>query len=264
MYINSNGVRLHVKDQGEGSPALIFLHYWGGSSSTWDAVVAALPSHWRIVRPDLRGWGNSQQTPPVQQSLSFTLDDFAADVMAIVDTLGLEHYVLIGHSMGGKIAQLIASRQPAGLVGLILVAPAPPGPLQLPAQALAAMATAYESEASVNGAIDHMLTAKPLSQDQRHQVVEDSLRGSPAAKTAWPQVTSREDISQHVASISVPTWVIAGALDKVDPVATLHSHLLSKIPHAQLHVLAETGHLSPLESPNQVAQLINAFITAIL
>ena len=66
-----------------------------------------------------------------------------------------------------------------------------------------------------------MLTAKALSPKDREQVIEDSLRGAPQAKAAWPRSTSLEDITRDVAAIDVPTIVIAGELDRVDSVGTL-------------------------------------------
>jgi pimeloyl-ACP methyl ester carboxylesterase len=146
---------------------------------------------------------------------------------------------------------------------LVLVAPSPPVPLRLPPDALAAMESAYVSQASVEATIDGMLSVKRLSRAHRQQVIEDSLRGGPEAKAAWPRHASQEDISREVASIDVPTTVIAGELDRVDSVATLRDELLPRIPHAQMHVLPGTGHLSPLESPDQVAALIHAFISDI-
>jgi len=57
MKISSNGVQIHVDDQGKGTP-IVFLHYWGGSSRTWDDVIAALEGNYRTIAPDLRGWGD--------------------------------------------------------------------------------------------------------------------------------------------------------------------------------------------------------------
>jgi pimeloyl-ACP methyl ester carboxylesterase len=260
MKMTANGFDIQVTDQGSGMPALVFLHYWGGSSRTWDDVVAALPSRYRTVRPDLRGWGDSTPTQGSQAPQGYALNDFVADAVALVDELGLNDYVLIGHSMGGKIAQLFASKRPKGLTGLILIAPAPPGPLNLPPQAMVAMASAYDSAQSVEQALEHMLTAKALSPAHHRQVIADSLRGAPDAKKAWPASTSREDITQLVRAIDVPTLVIAGEADRVDSVATLTSELLPHIPQAVLHTLPGTGHLSPLEAPIAIATLIADFV----
>ncbi|WP_144141283.1 alpha/beta fold hydrolase [Paraburkholderia sp. BCC1884] len=257
MKIDSNGVHIHVRELGFDSaetPALVFLHYWGGSSRTWDDVIAALPNVYRTIAPDHRGWGDSDQP-----ASGYALADLADDARRVIDALAPRRFVLIGHSMGGKVAQLLASRRPQGLAGLVLVAPSPPVPLSLPPEALAAMEGAYTSRASVEATLDGMLSARPLSPARRQQVIDDSLRGAAAAKTAWPRATSQEDISREVASIEVPTLVIAGELDRVDSVATLEAELLPRVPQAVMHVLPGTGHLSPLESPDEIATLIHAF-----
>lgn len=257
MNIQVNDMSLHVIDQGSGTPTLLFLHYWGGSARTWAPVMAALAGSYRCVAPDLRGWGAS--AAPADDA--YALADLAADVEALIAALNLKEYVLVGHSMGGKVAQLLASRRPAGLAGVVLVAPAPPTPLHMAPEAIAAMQSAYVSRESVNGAIDHMLTAAPLTPALREQVIEDSLRGARAAKLAWPMHTSREDITAQVGAIDVPVLVVSGALDRVDPVAILQAELLTRVPSATLQVLPGIGHLSPLEAPRQVAQRIDAFVT---
>ena len=238
-------------------PTLVFLHYWGGSSRTWDGVIGALPPAYDTIAPDLRGWGDAAPAD------SYALADFAADVQQMIATRGLVNYVLVGHSMGGKIAQLLASRRPAGLVGLVLVAPAPPTPLHMPAEARAVMAGAYDTATAVEQAIDHVLTSSPLSPALRLQVIEDSLRGDPAAKKAWPNHTSHEDISAAVGAIAVPVLVVAGALDRVDPAPVLQTEVLGRIAQATMQVLPGTGHLSPLEAPAGVAAAIDAFASAL-
>jgi pimeloyl-ACP methyl ester carboxylesterase len=115
----------------------------------------------------------------------------------------------------------------------------------------------------VQAAIDTVLTARPLSTDDREQVIEDSLRGAPPAKIAWPKSTSLEDIAAEVGNIDVPTLVIAGALDRVDPPIRLRAELLSRIPQAIMNVLPDVGHLSMLEAPGEVAALIAGFCNAL-
>jgi pimeloyl-ACP methyl ester carboxylesterase/quinol monooxygenase YgiN len=255
MKVTSNGIQIHVKDHGNGTLPIVFLHYWGGSSRTWDDVIAALPAEYRTIAPDLRGWGDSDAP-----AAGYALADFADDAQQLIAALKLERFVLVGHSMGGKIAQLLASRRPQGLSGLVLVAPSPPVPLALPAEVRAAMEGAYLTRESVGIAIDQMLTSKPLSPKHREQVIEDSLRGALQAKLAWPQSTSLEDITLDVAAIDVPTIVIAGELDRIDGTAILEAELLTRVPHAVMRVLPDTGHLSPLESPVEVAAIISEFV----
>ncbi|SFQ77446.1 alpha/beta fold hydrolase [Amycolatopsis rubida] len=103
-------------------PALVFLHYWGGSARTWQPVLDRLPGH-AAVTIDLRGWGRSRELPG-----PYSLEQSARDTRAVLADAGLTSYILVGHSMGGKVAQLAASARPAGLAGLALVAPAPAKP----------------------------------------------------------------------------------------------------------------------------------------
>jgi pimeloyl-ACP methyl ester carboxylesterase len=258
MKIKSNGIELHVEDRGTGGPSLLFLHYWGGSSRTWRHVVSALSADFRTVTIDQRGWGQSDDAP------SYTLADLADDAQAVIGALGLDWYVLIGHSMGGKAAQLLASRQPQGLQGLVLVAPSPPSPLGLPLEVRQGMVGAYTSPESVIATVNQVLAGNPLGQDDLACVVEDSMRGASAAKAAWPLETSQEDISAEVANISVPVLVISGEDDRVDPPSVLRQELLPRLRHVELKVLPGIGHLSPLEAPSELANLIKSFVQKVV
>ena len=254
MKIESNGITLHVEQRGAGDPSLVFLHYYGGSARTWKHVIARLAPRFCTIAIDHRGWGES--AAPAE---AYGLADLAADAQGVIAALALRCYVLVGHSMGGKVAQLIGSRQPAGLAGLILVAPAPPCPMVMPARAREMLAGAYATRETVQTAIDTVLIASPLSAEDREQVIMDSLRGAPAAKAAWPKSASLEDIAAEVGDINVPTLVIAGALDRVEPPIRLRTELLPRIPQAVLRVLPDTGHLPMLESPDATAALIADF-----
>jgi pimeloyl-ACP methyl ester carboxylesterase len=181
----------------------------------------------------------------------------------VIDALGLQRYVLVGHSMGGKVAQLLASRRPGGLEGLVLVAPSPPQPMRMPAEAREMMANAYATRETVEMTIDQVLTARALRPEDRAQVISDSLRGAPPAKLAWPRATSLEDISAQVGAIDVATLVISGERDRVDPPVLLKAELMSRIPQSVMKVLPDTGHLAMLESPAELAHLIGEFAASL-
>ena len=255
MKVASNGIQINVEEQGSGEPALVFLHYWGGSARTWRHVTSKLSSTYRTLAADHRGWGESEAP-----ATGYALADLADDVLGVIQALDLKRYVLVGHSMGGKVAQLIAAQRPDGLAGLVLVAPAPPTPIALPQVAREMMAGAYDSPASIEATLDRVLAGKPLSPGDRAQVIADSLRGAPQAKKAWPASTSLEDISGMVGKIDCPTLVISGEFDRVDTPEVLKAELMPRIPHATLHVLPGMGHLSPLEAPDQLSDLISSFI----
>lgn len=257
MMIKANGLELHVEQRGAGGPTLVFLHYWGGSSRTWQHVVDALSPDYRTVAIDQRGWGKS-----AAPEADYALSDLADDVLAVVDALELESYILVGHSMGGKAAQLAASRRPRGLAGLVLVAPAPPTPLALPLDARQGMVHAYDSRESIVATVQQVLAPGGLSGGDLDTVIADSLAGASSAKAAWPLATSQEDITAVVLKIDVPVIVISGEHDRVDPSEVLRRELLPRIPQAKLVVLPGVGHLSPLEVPADLTNIIKAFVLA--
>lgn len=256
MKLNVNGTQIQVMQQGSGELALVFLHYYGGSSRTWDTVAGALSERYRTVAIDHRGWGES-----AKPESGYELATLAADAQAVISALNLQRYILVGHSMGGKVAQLVASHQPTGLAGMILVAPSPPSPMRLSPQERTLLTSAYSSRESVGYVIDNVLTAKELNAAQREQVIEDSLKGSPQAKKAWPDVMMAEDITADVAAIKVPAMVILGEQDKVERRPVLEAELLPRIPQATLHIIPDAGHLLPLEAPQALTERIAHFIT---
>jgi pimeloyl-ACP methyl ester carboxylesterase len=246
---------LHVREKGCVGPAFVFLHYYGGSSRTWSPVIDALPADTHTIAVDLRGWGESDKPDD-----GYTLAAHADDIEALIEAKGLKHFILVGHSMGGKIAQLLASRKPEGLRALILTAPATPTPLSLPAEVLDGFVNVYDTRESIEGALENMLLSRPLPQALHEQVVADSLKGARAAKAAWPLVMSQEDISGELAGIDVPVLVIAGGADKVDPVEAHQRELLPRLSDVAFHVLPGFGHLLPLEAPVDIVAVMSMFL----
>ncbi|QMU69807.1 alpha/beta fold hydrolase [Streptacidiphilus sp. P02-A3a] len=257
-YFEVEGGRLYGHVREGSGPALVFLHYWGGSHRTWRPVIERLDAERAFVSTDHRGWGRSTAVPG-----PYGIEQLADDAQRVVDTLGYGEYVLVGHSMGGKTAQVLASRQPSGLRGVVLVAPAPPAPVGVTARVQEGLSHAYDTTESVEQSIDQVLTAGALSPELRQQVIEDSLRPTEDARLAWPRQGLVEDFSGVVGSIDVPVLVLVGSHDQVDPPQLLREHLLPLIPTATAAELHHTGHLSPLEVPDQVAAHISAFVAGI-
>jgi pimeloyl-ACP methyl ester carboxylesterase len=256
--IDVDGARLYTETRSGTAPVLVFLHYWGGSRRTWGPVLTRLHPHQAFVNYDQRGWGDSADAPG-----PYDLRRLADDAQSVVDALGSGDYVLVGHSMGGKVAQALAARGPAGLAGVVLVAPAPAAPVGSTEQLQQLTMHAYDDEQTVQQGIDQMLAHRPLPADLRRQIVEDSLRAGEEARLAWPRYGLAQDVSAGLREIDVPVLVLAGDHDRVEPPAVLAERLLPLIPSATMTVLEDTGHLSPLEVPDQVANHIAAF-TALL
>jgi pimeloyl-ACP methyl ester carboxylesterase len=251
--IEISGAVLNVLEQGEGEIALVFLHYWGGTSRTYRRLIEALAGARRCIAFDQRGWGASTKEG------DFGLEAYARDTIALIEKLNLSRYVLIGHSMGGKVAQLVASRHPVGLAGLVLIAPAPPTPVAAPQEQRQMMLASYQTREGVEMALN-VLAHKPLRQDDREQVIVDSLGGAPAAKAAWTEAGMIADISAAARRIDVPTLVIVGDADRVESEEILRREIPPAIAHAQFAILTGVGHLAPLEAPDEMAMAIARFV----
>ena len=242
---------------GEGAgPALVFAHYWGGTAGTWDGVLRQLPPGRATVRFDQRGWGASRALPG-----PYGLEQSADDLAAVAETCVPGPYVLVGHSMGGKASLLLAGRRPAGLAGLVLLAPAPPRPpAGVTEEYRQGLSHAYDAPATVGHALDHVLTAAPLAAEARAAAVRDSLSAGEEARRAWPLHGIAEDITGAVGGIEVPVTVLAAEHDLVEPPEVLRAHLLPYVPHAELVTVPASGHLLPLEAPAAVAAALTDFL----
>jgi predicted SnoaL-like aldol condensation-catalyzing enzyme/surfactin synthase thioesterase subunit len=177
----------------------------------------------------------------------------ADDVEAIIRSLEIGKFVLVGHSMGGKVAQIVAKRQPAGLERLILVGPAPPTPMEVPPEQRDAMLASYGSREGVLQALT-ILSGSVLPDPLREQVIEDTLSGQLAAKRAWTQSNMLADVSPGLEAVRTPVTVVVGDRDRVEEEGKLRAIFMRYFPQAQFRVLPGIGHLSPLESPESLAE----------
>ncbi|KAI1033956.1 hypothetical protein LB503_010984 [Fusarium chuoi] len=243
----------------QGRPTIIFLHFWGGSSKTWSPVNNLIASSFSTVRIDFRGWGSS--TGPSDET-KYSILQLTQDVELAIKRLDQREHIIVGHSMGAKVAQAIAGRNLVdGLAGLILLCPAPPTPLMLPKEMRDQQISAYDNAQNAEFVARNVLTAKPLSNGTIKGIVEDMLKGNPSAKAAWPRYAMNEDILELTKRISIPSIIIAGGKDQVEPVDRVKAEVSGNISVAEFLVLEEVGHLALLEAPEEVAGIINDFVS---
>ncbi len=248
----------HYERRRGAGPTVVFLHYWGGAGRTWAPVMSALPGR-DVLTVDFRGWGRSRTLPG-----PYDLHQLASDTSAVIEAADVSQFVLVGHSMGGKVAQLVAATNPDGLRGVTLVAPAPARPApSIVAEYQQELSHAYDSRETVTHALDHVLTATSLPDALAEQIIEDSLATADAARTEWPLHGIAEDISESTRRITVPALVVAGKSDLVEPIEVLRDHLLPYLADADVAVLPDSGHLIPLEAPQELAALIERFVSGV-
>lgn len=247
-----SGLPLPVRAQGAGSTTLLLLHYFGGAGHAWDGVGARLAATFRCLAPDMRGFGDAPDTPP-DTGVAQGADELAA----LIAALDLDRYIFVGHSMSGKIAMALAARQPAGLRGLVLVAPSPLSPEPI-ADAERQRLLQGHGDRSQAEQTARAISAHPLPPADHTQVVADNIRSGRNAWRAWLEHGSREDLMPLAARIAVPTTVIVGSADTVLPAALLTREVVQRIAGSSLVELPDSGHLLPLEAPDALASAIRS------
>jgi pimeloyl-ACP methyl ester carboxylesterase len=142
-------VSLQVAEQGRSEPALLLLHGFGGSKELWTDVVAGLPPGRRTIAPDLRGFGGSPGAVTC-------IDDHLDDLAALARERALADYVVVGHSMGGKLAAAHAARRPVGLRAVALIASSPLGPEPMEEDARAMLLNQHGDPQAMEALVDQI------------------------------------------------------------------------------------------------------------
>ncbi|CAG9939572.1 unnamed protein product [Clonostachys rosea f. rosea IK726] len=237
---------------------VIFLHYWGGSSETWSQVNSQISQQHPTVAIDFRGWGKSVGPPHPD---AYSMSRLASDVKHVIASLKLQQYIIVGLSMGAKVAQLLAGEgELPGLKGIVLVSPAPPTPLSLPPEMRDQQVHAYDDAALASFVALNVLTASSPSGTALEFLVSDMLRGNEWAKKAWPTYGMGEDITTATSSIRCPVLVVAASKDIVEPLERVENEVCQNIQGARLEVLEGSGHLSPIDCPSDLSEHICQFI----
>jgi len=109
-----NGLRCHYLDSGSSRPPLVLLHGLGSSARDWEFQYHVYGKHFRVIAPDLRGFGASQRRGP------YRIEQFAQDMWSLLSQLGIDTFTLVGYSMGGAVALEMATTQPWRIPRLVI------------------------------------------------------------------------------------------------------------------------------------------------
>lgn len=254
------------RGKGQGM-VLVMMPFLGASWKEWASVIKCFNSKYCCIGVDMPGFGDAAEVR------DYTVSQMAAYLADFLAELQIGPFVLVGHSMSGKVA-MIAARLNAtnpkkfqGLQGLVLVASSPPQPEPMEddkrEQMLKDLGTPgrvvrHHAEKFIRDNIFAKVASATVA-----ELVDEVLRMNPAAWTAWLQEGSKEDWSERVGTLNLPTLVVAGADDKDLGPKTQFELVLPHFRAAQLEVLKDCSHLIPVERPRELAELIMKFVVDI-
>lgn len=222
--VTVNGVRLACYVSGPGdAPALVLLHGLTGQASTWNVVGARFAEHFRVYAVDMRGHGESDRPG------DYSFETMAADVSRLLDQLGLDQVNLLGHSMGGTVAYLIAEQQPGRIRKLVLEDTPPPSP--------------------IGRATPQRPSEEPADFDWA--VIPAIFRQLNDPDPAW---------WDRLGEITAPTLIVSGGATSHVPWDKV-AEAAARIPDATIHEIP-VGHQIHASRPEEFAEVVLGFLRA--
>lgn len=235
---------------------LVFLHYFGGAASSWNWVTDFLYTDYHCIAINLPGFGG---TTPIDEP---SIKSYSRFVLEQLEAMQVKNAILIGHSMGGKIAIQVAIDDPASsyISQLILVAPSPSSVERMPVSQQLTMRDCILVAQAIKSVKDAIVIS--LNSDQYEMAVSTQLLVDQSARHWWIDTGIKDSIAGQSKTITLPITVIAS---KADPAITyemtVNDTMPNLPPHSKLTTIDNIGHLMPLEDPQRLALLIKEILT---
>ncbi len=254
--IEVKGLKIEYLEGGKGEP-LVLLHGFGANKDNWTRMARHLTPHFRVIAPDLPGFGESASNPDGD----YTILAQAQRVREFVQALGIASFHLGGNSMGGNIAGAYGSRYPDDLKSLLLIAPsgvASAEPSEMfrlllagnPNPLIAASVEDYE------GLLDFVFVKRPfLPWPIKKFLAREAVARQPLNSIIFQQLRSSADarpLEVLLKGLPLPTLIIWGAQDRVLHVSGANI-LAAVIPKAKTEIMDGVGHAPMIEQPQETA-----------
>ncbi|MEM6759010.1 MAG: alpha/beta hydrolase [Pseudomonadota bacterium] len=236
---------------------LVFVHGFMGGGQQWDALAASLGKEREIIALDLPGFGANAGLEPLDR-----IEQFAAWVIEQTLQRGVLRYHLLGHSMGGMIAQEIARRDPTAVERLVLYATGPVGDIPGRFETMAESRHRAQTDGAKATATRIAATWLRDGEDSHAFPTVAQIASSAALPALLAGLTAMEHWSGRSAlhHIAAPTLIIWGEHDRSYNWAQINE-LWTTIPGASLCVLPNSCHLAHLEEPDLFASVLSRFLS---
>jgi pimeloyl-ACP methyl ester carboxylesterase len=264
-WVDAGGIRTNVHDRGRGDP-VVLLHGSGPGVSAWAnwrLTIPALERHFRVVAPDIVGFGFTERPTGV----TYDLATWRRHLGAVLDALGLDRVHLVGNSFGGALALAFAIDQPERVDRLVLM-----GSVGLRFPITPGLDEVWGYEPSVEAmrrlldlfAYDRSLVTDELAELRYRASIRPGAHEAyrqmfPAPRQRWVDALASPE--EAIAGLAQPTLVIHGREDRVIP-PTCSQRLFGLIPRAELHMFGRCGHWTQIEHADRFNRLVADFLGA--
>ena len=261
--VEANGIRTNYLEAGSGEETVLLIHGSGPgvtSYANWRLVIPALAEHFRVVAPDMVGFGFSDRPDGVD----YGLDTWANQTVGLMDALGIQRAHLVGNSFGGAIALRLATQHPGRVGKLVLM-----GSMGVPFE----LTEGLDNVWGFDGTLEHMrtvmgyfaydksLTSGDLAQARFEGATQPGFQESfssmfPAPRQRWVEAMRVPD--DEIRALPNRTLIVHGREDRVIPLETSLT-LLQLLDNADLSVFSHCGHRSMIERRDDFNRLVRDF-----
>ncbi len=246
---------VHVREWPRDAPPLVLLHGMSGDWQGWLPIVPALARRYHLYAPDLRGHGVSPKP-----ETGYTLDNYVADFLALLDALALPPVPVVAHSFGGAVAWLAARREPQRFTRLVLE----DTPLEpIPAALEFLHGGVALSQQPVEAVLDHYRRRYPEWTEEQVQGRAAMFRQtSPGVFTGiLAEVEALRSIGERLLPLDLPLLFVRGD-DRLGGMVPFDAatRFMQRAPHGRLVSLAGVGHTIHVEAPDRFLAVILPFL----
>ncbi|MGJ7917834.1 alpha/beta fold hydrolase [Massilia sp. LXY-6] len=259
----ANGIRTNYHDTGTGAPVLMIHGSGPGVSAwaNWRLTMPELATRFRVIAPDMTGFGYSQRPEGVR----YDLDTWVDQAIGLLDALDIEQASVVGNSFGGAIALALAIRHPQRVRRLVLM-----GSVGVSFPITEGLDAVWGYQPSVENmralldifAYDRKLVNDELAQLRYKASIQPGFQESFSAMFPAPRQNGVEMMASpidEIRKLEHQTLVVHGRDDKVIPLQNSYD-LLQAIPNAQLHVFGKCGHWTQIEHAARFSRLVGDFL----
>ena len=249
-FITYQGIKLHYTISGDGLP-LMLLHGWGCSTEIWQRVLPFLEERFRVINVDFAGFGQSEEPTEV-----WGVEEYTRSVEALAKEEGIESPILVGHSFGGRVSIVFASRNKTRKIILTDAAGVKPK-----------RSLGYYRKIYTFKLFKHLANLF-LGKERAQQLIEkrrskagsaDYNSSSPMMRAVLSKVVN-EDLCHLMPMITAPTLLFWGENDTATPLSDA-KRMEKLIPDAGLVTVAGTGHYSFLENQPLFLRVVESFLS---